>query len=91
MSNEVEDISKELYSNTNSIGQYIKVFLTGYEGELRYKGLGLQVSGTTIIKPVEDWVMLVEELDRYRISLAEARGRIDKLQTHICNLSMEKD
>ena len=79
-----------LYSNTNSIGQTLKIFLTNFdEHESRYTGLGLQVSGSTIIKKIEGWVELVEELDRYRIALAEARARIDKLQAHICDISME--
>jgi len=83
------EAEKVLYNNTNSIGQTIKVFLTGYDDtELKYEGLGIQLSGHTIIKPIESWVPLVEELDRYRIALAEARARIDKLQAHICDLSM---
>ena len=79
-----------LYSNANSIGQTLKIFLTNFdEEEMRYTGLGLQVSGHTIIKPIEGWVDTIEELDRYRIALAEARARIDKLQAHICDISME--
>jgi hypothetical protein len=88
---EMANSDKELYTNRVETGQCVKVFLTGYdEVNLKYGGLGIQFGGTVVVKQPHDWVELVEELDRYRIALAEARARIDKLQAHICDLSMDK-
>lgn len=47
------------------------------------EGIGISIAGRTFVYKARMWVDNMEELDRYRFSLAEARARISKLESYI--------
>jgi hypothetical protein len=44
-----------------------------------------------MLEPVEVWVKDMEEFDRFRIALAEARARISKLEGYIADKVIDDD
>ena len=45
--------------------------------------IGISVAGRVTVMPARDWLNRLDESDRYRIALAEARARICKLEGYI--------
>lgn len=74
-----QDLNTKLwYKEANDIAApSLELFITANEC------LGVKVGGNVIIKPIENWFNMVEENDRYRIALGEARARVAKLERHI--------
>jgi hypothetical protein len=79
----VENTDKPLWDSEDGMGT---VFVTK-EGE----GIGISHAGTTHVMKAKGWIESMEELDRYRFSLAEARARIQKLEGYIVDKLLEDE
>jgi aspartate ammonia-lyase len=77
----VENTDKPLWDSEDGMQT---VFVTK-EGE----GIGISHAGRTHVMKARFWVEHMEELDRYRISLGEARARISKLEGYIADKAIE--
>ena len=79
---EVENTDKILWESEDDMQT---VFVTK-EGE----GMGISHAGRTLVMKARFWVESMEELDRFRYALAEARARISRLEACISDITMEK-
>ena len=51
--------------------------------------IGINVAGRVTVMPARDWLNRLDESDRYRIALAEARARISKLEGYIADKTIQ--
>lgn len=77
----VENTDKVLWDSQDGMET---VFLTK-EGE----GIGISIAGRTHVMKARNWVESMEEFDRFRFALAEARARISKLEGYIADITIE--
>lgn len=79
---EVENTDKIMWDSEDGMST---VFVTK-EGE----GIGISVAGKTRVTKAKDWMEHMEEFDRFRYALGEARARISRLEACISDITMEK-
>lgn len=79
---EVENTDKPLWDSKDGMGT---VFVTK-EGE----GIGISHAGRTHVMKPKAWIETMEEFDRYRFVLAEARARLSKLEGYIVDKLLEE-
>ena len=79
---EVENTDKVLWDSEDGMQT---VFVTK-EGE----GIGISHAGRTHVMKAKFWVESMEELDRYRFALAEARARISNLEGYVVDKLLEE-
>jgi hypothetical protein len=79
---EVENTDKVLWNSEDGMGI---VFVTK-EGE----GIGIGHAGITHVMKAKVWIETMEEFDRYRFALAEARARIQKLEGYVVDKLLEE-
>ena len=60
------------------------IFLTADD-----KGLGIRVAGRVTVMPPKTWLNQLDESERLRAALGQARARISKLEGYICDRVIE--
>ena len=69
-------------------GGYDSVFVTEGDGMGR-RGIGIRVAGRVAVKTPRDWLSELDEAERLRAALGEARARISKLEGYIVDNVIE--
>lgn len=77
----VENTDKVLWDSKDGMET---VFVTKEGG-----GIGISIAGRTHVMKARQWVESMEEFDRFRFALAEARARISNLEGYIVDKVIE--
>ena len=67
---------------------YDSVFITEGDG-MGKRGIGIRVAGRVTVKTANDWLYELDESERLRAALGQARARISKLEGFIVDNVIE--
>ena len=67
---------------------YDSVFITEGDG-MGKRGIGIRVAGRVTVKTANDWLYELDESERLRAALGQARARISKLEGYIVDNVIE--
>ena len=67
---------------------YDSIFITE-EDFTGKRGVGIRVAGRVTVKTANDWLHELDEAERLRAALGEARARISKLEGYIADKTIQ--